>query len=517
MNENKYKEIIVVCGIIIITFVIIIRLYTFSVIDYGKTQINTFSPTTKRQNIIDRNGTILATDIPMVSLYLNNSLIENEKNIAEKFYKILDIKKDVLYKKIKNRSKKANLILIKRHLTPKEHLEIKKLGIASTVFEPDLLRFYPQRNLFSHILGYTDIDRNGKSGLEEYYDDYLKNQNNNVLMLTMDARVQFICREELLKAVKEYNAHFGVVVVSEIKTGNIISAVSIPDFNINKLTEEVKYDEKMTNRITLGMYEVGSVMKIFTVASGLVNKVITANTVFDVSSPIKLGNSFVKDGRQVKKTILTADEGFTFSSNKVMVQIIKKVGLKNYQNFMESLGMLEKLDLDIKQLSFPLQERIWRDVNLATMSYGYGLAITPMHIIQGLNTIMNNGEFISLRFSYEKKQEKKQILPKNITSQMKNLMKNVVEKGTGRSARIKDYEIGGKTGSAEIISRDGYVKNVYRASFAGAFPINDPKYSIFIMLENPTLSNGTSGTGGAVSAPLAKNIIEKIVPILKTY
>ena len=515
MNTKNYKVLIVIYVIYFVALLILMKLYKSTVIDYTENfTVEHYNFSKKRNNIIDRNGVILATDIDMVSLYLNNSLIENEKEIAQKFYKILKIDKNVLYRKIKNRSKKANLILIKRHLTPKEHLAIKKIGIASTVFEPDLLRFYPQNNLFSHILGYTDIDRNGISGLEQYYDNYLKNSNNKPLQLTMDSTIQFIAREELQKAMTQYNADFATAIITNLKTGDIIAAVSLPDFNPNNITEDLKDDKKIYNRITLGVYELGSIMKIFTVASALSNKVVNRNTLFDISGEIRFGSAVIKEGKQVKKTLLTLDEGLSYSSNKVMVQTIKKVGQQKYQEFMENLGMLEKLNLDINQVGFPMQKRIWKDINLATMSYGYGLAITPMHLLQGVNTIMNNGKFISLRFSYEKKQDEKQIPNLNISKQMAEMLQNVVEKGTGKLAYIKGYPIGGKTGTAETVSKEGYTKNTHRASFIAVFPIENPQYTIFVMINNPVLNIGIAGTGSTTSAIVAKSIIKKIVPLL---
>lgn len=494
--------------------IIIGKLYYLSVYKYNEDIKNKFLfNNKKRVEIVDRNNVLLATDIPTYSLYLNNSLIENEQEIAKLFAPILQMEYKILYKKIKNRSKTANLILIKRNLTPEEQLQIKQIGIASTVFEPDSMRFYPHNNLFSHILGYTDIDKNGMTGLEEYYDKYLKKTENQTLKLTMDIKIQSILREELIKYHQLYKTNFILAIVSEIDSGNILGAVSIPDYNLNKVSTALP--NEMYNNISLGVFEMGSVMKIFTISDAFITKVVNKDTEINVAEEIRYGNFTIKDGSHIRKPILTVEEGFALSSNKIMAKIVQRIGSKKYINFLEQMGMLEKLNIDINQLGFPIQPRVFSDVNVATISYGYGLAISPLHVVYGLNTIMNNGVANSLRFSYQKQQVQKTIFDKRITKLMKEMFIATIQKGTGKLAKVEGINIGGKTGTAEIISKDGYQKHNNRASFVAVFPIENPKYSVFILLDNPKKDEtNRAGTGGSVAAPIISTMITKMLPFL---
>lgn len=513
MIKISLREKIVILGLVLVYILIITKLFILTVIKLKPIKSPTeYSVTNNRVKIVDRNNVIIATDIDTTSLYLNRTLIENPNFVAENLSKILDLDYVNTLKKISGRN--GNIVLIKRHLTPKEHLEIKKLGITSTIFENDSMRFYPQNNSFSHILGTTDIDKNGVFGIEKYYDNYLKNPENSPLKLTMDVSLQNILRTKLVEAKEKYKAKFLVGIITEIKTGNILASISIPDFNLNNINNAD--NNSMFNRITYGLYEMGSIFKIFTLASVFENKVAKKDTLINVGEPIRYGNFTIKDGNQVKKNVLTVEEVFTLSSNIGTVHLIKKVGSKVHLKFLELLGLLEKLDLDIIEKSLPIQPRLWKEINLYTISYGYGISVSPIHIVSATNTIINNGKFVSLRFSYEKKQTEKQIISRQTSNIMKDLFRKTVEKGTARMANVYGYEVGGKTGTAEHLSKKGgYLAEQQKSSFMGVFPISDPKYSIFILVDsaiNPI--TGKAGTGGTTAAPIAGEIIEEIIPIL---
>lgn len=512
-NKIKIKKIILIFFMIITVFIIIIsRLFYLTVINYkkfNKQDIISLDENRKRINIVDKNNIIVATDVKTKNLYLNKKLLDNEQFIAKNLSKILKLDYKSLYQKITNPNIKSTYILIKKHILPNEENKIRQLPIASLVFEDDLLRFYPHNNLFSHIVGYTDIDENGIIGVEEYYDKYLRNINNEPLKLTLDTKIQEAVRDSLLIAYEKYKVNFIVGIVMEIKTGNVLAMVTLPDFNPNNLS-----DIKNTfNHATYGNYELGSVFKIFTFANALEEKLINLNSIFDVSKNFIYKDFVIKDSVRVKnKQKITTEEAFAFSSNIATIQIAQKIGIDKQLKFFENLGLLEKIDTDINQTVLPLQPRRWKDINLLTISYGYGLAVSPLHIISATNAIINDGKMITPRFTYNfKSQKKNQIISKETSDLMKRLFRITVEKGTARLANVNGFNVGGKTGTARKISNNEYKQGEYVSSFMGVFPIEDPEYSIFVVADRPQSNNKNVFITGANIAEIVKDIILKTV------
>lgn len=513
MNQIEKKISLIIFFIVLVFLILICRIFYLTIIKYNK-NLNTstfYDPIYRRVDIVDKNNTIIASNIKVKTLYLNKVLIENEKFIADKLSKILKLDYNFVYNKITTPTK-TKYILIKNNIFPEEEFKIRQLPIASLVFEEDLLRFYPHNNLFSHILGYVDADKNGVTGIEEYYDDYLKKTENKPLKLTLDLRIQEVVREELSNAITQYNANFAVGIITEVKTGNVLAIVSLPDYNPNKIDNL----ENTFNHATYGNYELGSVFKIFTFANGIETNVINKDTMFDVSKKLKHGNFIIKDIDSImrKKTINTK-QGFTNSSNLVAVQIAKKIGIDRQVDFFDKLGLLDKLNIDINQKTLPLQPRIWKEINLLTIAYGYGIAVSPLHVISATNGILNNGILVTPRFSYYfNGQTTKNVVSKNTSIVIRNLFRNVVLDGTGKLAYIDDINIGGKTGTARKNSTSGgYNEGEHIASFVSAFPIDNPKYSTIIVIDKPKI-NGQGGTGGTVATEITKQIILKILPFL---
>lgn len=513
MKYLSRKISLIIVSILIVFFILIIRIFYLMIVQYNNSfDKNVFyDPIYKRVDIVDKNNVVVASNINVKTLYLNKELIENEEFIAKELSNILKLKYDFIYKKITNKTK-AKYILIKQNIFPQEEQLIKQLPIASIVFEDDLLRFYPHNNLFSHILGYVDMNKNGVIGVEEYYNSYLKNNGNEPIKLTLDLRIQEVLREELLNSQEKYKTNFVVGIVTEIKTGNVLGAVSLPDFNPNKLRDR----NNTFNFATYGNYELGSVFKIFTFANGIETGVVNENSMFDVSKELNFGNYIVKDIKSIMdRKQISIKQGFSLSSNLVATQIARKIGVDNQVKFFENIGLLEKLNIDINQTTLPLQPRRWRDINLITISYGYGIAVSPLHVISATNGILNDGKLITPRFTYNFNQQvEKNILSKKTSTVVKDLFKNTTINGTARLAYIDGFDIGGKTGTARKISKDGYMKGEHIASFVGAFPIDNPKYSILIIADRPKINNELDGTGGSVATSITKNVILKMLPFL---
>jgi cell division protein FtsI (penicillin-binding protein 3) len=515
IDDNKLKSqkvLWAIFAVLVILIIYVCRLFFFSVVIYRPiTEQNKGELLEENQNrradIVDRNGKILATDIKTKDLYLIKELLENEEFVTEELARILDMDKKYLLEKItKSQSK---IILIKRHIMPPTEKKLRQLPISAITFTDSLMRYYLHDNLFANVIGYVNIDRDGIIGMENFYDQYLKNSM-EPLKLTLDLNIQNVLYNELSKAQEGYGTNFVIGIISEIKTGNILAAISLPDYNLNKNDNKIK----SFNKITQGVYEVGSILKIFTISNALENKTVVRDTIIDVSQPIEYGNFTIKDGRQVKKKQLTVTEIFTMSSNIGTVKLAEKLGSAKQIDFFEKVGLLERVNTDFNQTTLPIQPRIWKKINLTTISYGYGIAISPLHLIQATNAVLNNGDFISPRFSYNfDNQTKKNILSKETSDIIKNFFSLTTKQGTAIGNYIEGLDFGGKTGTAEKNSTGGYKKGEHLASFVGAFPMKDPQYSIVVFMDRPKGSD-KGDAGGSAASKIAKDIVLNIIKFL---
>ncbi|MDR0571225.1 MAG: penicillin-binding protein 2 [Rickettsiales bacterium] len=510
--DLKAKKAFLLIFMVLAVFVVYVgRMFYLSVILYNPiTEKNRnellYENLKERADIVDRNGKILATDVKTKDLYIIKELLEDENFAVKELSKLLGVSEKHLLEKI-TRSKGKN-ILIKRYIMPPLEKQLRQLPIAAISFTDNLLRYYLHDNLFANVIGYTDVERNGIIGMENFYDNYLKNSS-EPLKLTLDLNVQNTLYNELKTAQKQYQTNFIVGIISEIKTGNILAAISLPDYNLNKNDDKIK----SFNKITQGLYEAGSILKIFTISNALENKVVTRDTVIDVSQPIEYLNFVIKDGRQVKKKKLTVTEIFLLSSNIGVVKLAEKLGKTKQVDFFEKVGLLERIVTDFNQTSLPLQPRIWKDINLMTISYGYGIAISPLHIIQATNAILNDGNFISPRFSYNfDNQVKRRVLSKETSDTIKNFFSLTTKQGTAAGSGIDGLNFGGKTGTAEKISAGSYKKGEHLASFVGAFPMQDPQYSVFILMDRPKDTGGEAG--GMAASRVAKDVVLGVIKFL---
>ena len=401
-NKNREKNVYIVVKTVIvilsIAFIITIgKIFYLSIIQYrpfDKVKDDFLGlKLNNRSNIIDRNNKIIATNLKVADLYVNKKLIFDVDDVAKKLAMVLDMDEDLLYKKITK--SKAKRILIKKDLFLKEEEFVKQLPLECLYFEKHNKRYYLYDNLFSSVVGFVDEENDNKLGLEKYYDDYLT-MGINPLKLTLDVNIQSLLRDELLKAQEKYRSNFALAVITEIKTGNVLAVVDVPDYNPNVYGER---SGGFSNAIQ-GLFEFGSVLKIFTIASGLENKVITPTDVFDIDKTIQNDIYTIKEGEQIKKKKITLAEAFALSSNIVAIEIAEKIGVKKYIDFLDSVGLLEKLNIDIGYIKIPKQQRLWNKSTLKSVAYGYGISLSALHLIQGVNAILNDGNFISLRFSY---------------------------------------------------------------------------------------------------------------------
>jgi cell division protein FtsI (penicillin-binding protein 3) len=460
-----------------------------------------------RREIVDRNGLLLAINLQSSSLFAN----------PKKMIDLDDIDKAKLLLELKS---SKNFVWIKRGLTQKERVEVHNLGIPGISFEEEPKRIYTYGNLLSHLIGYVGRDNAGLAGLEKSYNEYLTTKNiesksdSEPLKLTIDARVQGIVDEELSEAISTFRADAGIAVVIDATNGEVISCISKPDFNPHEPSKAT--NEQLFNRYSLGVEEMGSIMKSITMAIGLETEKVTLQDVYDITS-MRIAKFNLSDTHKAVGWH-TVPEIFLHSSNIGMAQIILEIGKSDFRKYIERLGLLEKLKIELPEKGTPIYQNYdkWSDLTLATMSYGYALAITPLHFINAALPVVNGGYMYPIHFVKKSDAiEGTKVFSSSTSEDMRKLFRLVVRKGTGRKGDIEGYFVGAKTGTAEMRVGKRYVKNMRKSSFFAVTPVHDPKYAIYIMLDNPKPTKETFGfAGGAwTAAPVAKNIISRMMTL----
>ncbi len=472
----------------------------------------------QKADIVDRNGELIATSLTTASCYADPSVIIDIDSTAEKLSKIQGMPS---CEKIKHKlqDKKKHFVWISRHVTPTIQEVIMDLGLPGIKFQKDYKRVYIHRNLFSHVIGYTDVDGVGTCGLECQYSDKLREKRslNKKLITTLDIRLQSIVYEELSKAVEKFNAKGGNAILMSVD-GEVLSIVSLPDFDPNNL-REIK-TESMFNRNTLGVFEQGSILKILNVAIALDSGSAGLSSVFDASEAIHIGRFKVTDFKG-KNRPLTLAEAFVFSSNIASARIAQKFGPTVQKEYMKRFGMLDKPILEIPEIGHSIVPVNWTETTCMTVSYGYGLAVTPLQLLTAVTSIVNNGRKIepTLLFGKPKSAHQEQIVSTNTSELVRELMRAVVCFGTGKKAAVAGVPIFGKTGTAYKRIGRGYGADGNRqriTTFLGGFPKDKPQYMLLVSLDDPKATSETFGfaTAGWNIAPTARKIFERIIPIL---
>ena len=527
--ENKFKINLNRVAFIFITIFVLIILYSTRVIYLSsktlKNNINTINKV-NRADIIDRNGNYLSKSVFTTNFGIDPKLIKDKKKFLLKLQYTFP---DKNFEEIKKKVYGQKFFYIEKKIIPEKFDKIKLLGEKSIRLEKKITRIYPDKNLFSHVIGQIDDDNNGISGIEKSFDKKLKDGRDK-LMLTLDKNLQFIIRNELLYAQKIFKSIGGAGILMNINTGEILSLVSVPDFDLN--SREQISDINFINRATKGVYELGSVFKSFTIGAALNYSLISPKDMFlNLEKKMKCGGRIISEYDENLPKDLSVEDILVYSSNIGSVKIGQIIGQEKLRQFLEKIGILGKLNFDIEEIGRPLPIK-WRDCKLKTVSYGHGITTTPIQLAKGYAILANGGydvkptlikkEFYNLK--------KKRILNKNLSSQINTMFRKVVQKGTATLSDVDGYEVGGKTGTAQIVEKGVYTNKKIN-TFASIFPSSNPKYVLIILLEDTKLSKnyvykyrnkpgsykGTPfNTAGWTSVEISGKIIDKIGPILAT-
>jgi cell division protein FtsI (penicillin-binding protein 3) len=468
-----------------------------------------------RNEIVDRNGALLAVDLDIVSLYAVPKLLLEPKYAADKLAKIFpELKKEELTKSLQSGK---NFAWIKRNITPKQQYQVNNLGMPGLEFEKGSKRIYTQGSLFSHILGYVDTDGNGIAGIEKQFDANLKDHKNGKLQLAVDVRVQSIVHDELIKSINEFNAKGGIGIVMDANNGEVLSMVSMPDFDPHHAN--IAKPENLFNQFSLGVYEIGSIMKGLTIAMAVETNAVSLRDVYYVKAPIKASRFVIHDYKP-KFSYLSVPEIFMHSSNIGTAMISLEVGGAKQRKFLKQFGLFDPLQIELPEKGQPMypSEKNWSDISTMTISFGHGIAITPLHFMRAAVSLVNGGYVYEPTLFKTDNTEPKpitRILSEETSNTMRKLMRLTVEHGSGKKANAKGYLVGGKTGSAEKSKRGGYSKSEKLSLFFSAFPINNPRYVTLVILDDPRPNANTPYTGGGwTAAPLTGRIVSRIAPLL---
>ena len=516
-------------------FFIIYLIYTIHLIHLGSRKSNvemkdilpTFSNKLYRADIIDIDGNYLAKKVKSIDIGIKTSdIIDNKKLLLS--LNIIFPNKD--FKKIKKQIDTKKFFWLEKKVSEENYEKLMKLGDKSIKPEEKVLRIYPQKNLFSHIIGQIDDDNTGISGLEKSFNESLRNSKKPI-KLTVNRDIQFLVRKELIKYQEIFRSKGAAALLMDVNSGNIISLVSLPDFNPNKRQNIT--DVNFINRVTKGVYELGSVFKSFTFASALNEKLIEPETLFlNLPKSIQCDKFEIGEYSDDIPSNLTAEQILIRSGNVGSVKIAQKIGPDNLKLFLEKIGILNKINFDIEEVGSPQAIDWYQGCKLETVSYGQGITTTILQLAKGYAIISNGGYDINPTLLNKNVKKGKRIINKEVSDKVVKVLRKIVntEDGTAKLANVKSYQIAGKTGTANQPAKGGYSRAKIN-TFASIFPSSSPRYVFIVMLDSPKTSSsyiynyrhkeGTQtgtpyNTAGWTSVEVAGKIIDKIGPILAT-
>ena len=520
---------------IFFVFFVISLIYSIHLIHLGSrnsSDFNNYKPKIynklKRADIVDINGNFLAKTVSSIDIGINPIEIIDQKRLLLNLGYIFPNKD---YRLIQSKFNNNKFFWFEKKISDENYEKIMMLGDKSIKPEEKLTRVYPQKNLFSHIIGQIDDDNNGISGLEKSLDDKLK-KSKDIIQLTVDKDIQFLIREELIKYNQIFKAKGSAAILMDVNNGEILSLVSIPDFDPNLRANITDID--YINRVTKGVYELGSVFKTFTLAAAFHEDIIDPDTLFKgLEKKLKCGKNTISEYDEKIPSDLTAEQILIRSGNVGSVRIGQSLGIEAFKNFMNNLDLIDPIKFDIEEIGVPIPFN-WGKCKLATTSYGHGITTTILQLANAYSVIVNGG--YKIKPTLVKKNEfiqGKKILKNNVSEKINPILRKIVttKEGTASLANVAGYEVGGKTGTAQKSVLGGYSKNKVN-TFASIFPTSNPKYTLVVMLDEPKTNSeyiyhyrdgseikykGTPfNTAGWTSVEVVGQIIEKIGPILAT-
>jgi cell division protein FtsI (penicillin-binding protein 3) len=485
-----------------------------------------------RADIVDRNGALLATNFDTHALYAQPPHMVDPIIAAEKLVEVFpDLDKDRLVKDFTGNRK---FLWIKKKISPEQMQAVHDIGDPGLLFAPRDMRLYPNGKLAAHVMGGASFGREGVhaaevigvAGVEKYFDDYLRDPVNagKPLQLSLDLSVQAASERVLWGGMKLMNAKGATSVLMDVHTGEVISVVSLPSFDPNDrprpATEGDASDSPLFNRSVQGVYELGSVFKIFAAAQAIDLGLVNANTVIDTKGPMRVGGFDIGEFRNKNYGKLSVADIIVKSSNRGTGRMALNIGVKRQKEFLDSMGFFKPTGFEILEASGgkPLLPARWTDLSTVTISYGHGLSSSPMHLAAGYAALANGGYKISpTLLKKDGPQHGPRVMSDHAAAESRRILRKVVTKGTASFAEVPGYHIGGKTGTADKPRRrGGYYDDKVIATFASIFPAHDPKYVLIVTLDEPVETSGDKPrrTAGWTAVPVAAEMVRRVAPLL---
>lgn len=470
--------------------------------------------TTTRADITDRNGEVLATTLSTYSLYAEPRKVWNVEETAQKLMSVrpeLDV--NVLRQRL---STERAFVWIERGLTPKERQSVFALGLPGLAFRQEPKRVYPRGNLSSHIVGFTDVDLNGSAGIERAFNAELAEKNAPASALSVDMRVQYAVADELQKGMERFEALSNAGVVLNLKTGEIISMVSLPNFDPND--PGATLPETRFNHASMSTYDLGSVFKPLTMAMALEEGVSSLTETHPVQKPFKVRDKFIREDHPSKVPLAMPDI-LAQSSNRGTAILALRVGGDKQRGYLKALGLFDRVPFELAESAKPQIQNRWIDLTTVTVSYGHGISVTPLALAAAVGATLNDGLYVTptlIKRDAANAATPRRVFSSSTSRHTRDMMRYVVTHGTGKKSRVKGYGVMGKTGTAEKPAIGGYDEKRLVTSYVAAFPYEDPTYVVMITYDEPKAVEGTYGyaTAGWNAAPTAGAVIERIAPML---
>ena len=517
-------------------FFMISLIFSIHLIHLGSRKVNTeqgrilknSSNDLFRADILDRDGNYLSKTVNSIDIGISPTKIIDEKRLLLNLKYIFPNKN---YNEIKRKIKKGKFFYFEKKVSEEKYDQLMKLGDKSIEPRENIIRLYPQKNLFSHIIGQIDNDNYGISGLEKSFDEELKRRS-EPLRLTLDSDIQFLIRKELIKYNKIFSTKGSGAILMNIHSGEIIAFTSLPDFDLNK--REKITDENYINRVSKGVYEFGSVFKTFTLAAAFNEKLIEPSTEFnDLPKSLTCYGFPIREYDKEIPSDLTAEQILIRSGNVGSVKIGQQIGQEKFKSFLTKIGILNEIEFDIQEVGKPIEFN-WGKCPLATASYGHGITTTLIQLAKAYSIISNGGFYVNPSLLKKKKiVKKKRVLNKDVSKKILPILRKIVvtKEGTASLANVDGYELGGKTGTANK-SVGGVYSNEKINTFVSIFPISKPQFVMAVMLDessrnenyvynyrdgsNFKLLGTPRNTAGWTTVEVTGQIMDKIGPILAT-
>ena len=487
----------------------------------------------QRADIVDRNGAVLATNLVTQSLYAQPPLMIDPAKAVEDLVKIFpDLDKDRLKKDFT--SGKRKFLWVKRKISPEQRQMVHDLGEPGLLFGPREMRLYPNGKLAAHILGGANFGKEGVNaaevkgvaGVEKYFDDLLTDpaQNSQPLQLSIDLTAQAITRRVLAGGMRLMNAKGASAVLMDVKTGEVISMVSLPDFDPNTRPrhkiEGDPSDSPLFSRASQGLYELGSTFKLFTAALSLDKGLVSPDTLINTESPMREGKHRIRDFKNYGPELSVTDV-IVKSSNVGTARMALEAGAGAQQQLLMDLGFFDPLPVELIEAgqTKPLLPPNWSDIYMMTISYGHGISATPLHLASAYATISNGGYKVKPTLLKQSglPKERERVISEETSRAVNKMLREVVLRGTASLGEVPGYQVGGKTGSADKPKPSGgYYDDKVISTFASVFPTSDPKYTLIVTLDEPEVNafGEDRRTAGWTAVPVAAEIISRVAPVL---